>query len=190
VGIIHENTDFNGALQDRPVFPNDFRNNISLVGPLRPDIDLPSRRSLEWCERLNNMDGVSLHILGDKEEAKSFVTMGTYYGKSLPVRHGKQKLELAHDLIKKCILYRRKGYPPGDGAALCGAPVVVKGSNNEYSEVVGFQTFELKPAKPPAENLWDTTAQVMDRLRADQPTTIYGALLVNNSFKDEWEIVD
>ena len=189
MGAIAENIDFNGALQDRPVLPNDFRNNICLVG-LSADVSLPSRRGLEWSDRLNNMDGESLKLLGDKEEAKSFVAIGTYYGKGLPVRHGKQKMELAPELIKRAILFRRKGYSPEEASALCGAPVVVKGSNNEYSEVVGFQTFELKPAKAPVENLWDSTAQVMERLRADQPTTICGALLVRDEFKDEWKIVD
>jgi hypothetical protein len=171
----------------QPIFPTEFQNNISLVGPLEDDIKLPGRVGLVWSNR-RNFDEVPLRILGDKEEAGSF-SVGTYYGRSLVVKHGKDNLELPSEVYKRSILYRRKGFPSAETGKFCGAPVALKDACGAYTQVVGFEGFHFKPVKAKAEDLRLPSKDLMDRIKAGT-TTIYGALIVSDEFQRDWQIVN
>lgn len=149
---------------------------------------LEARAGLTWCERLN-VDGVSLKILGDRSQAESFGA-GSYYGRPLPVKHGKQRLELSAREVHRSILYRRDGKPPPDAEKFRGAPVLLRDAQGEYTEVIGFECFHFRPANAQHENLRMDSREVFHRIISGQVTTIYGALTATRGFKDKWEIVD
>ncbi|KIW12298.1 hypothetical protein PV08_09575 [Exophiala spinifera] len=188
VGKIFENTDVTFAADDSLVFPNEFPNNVSLVGPLSSTTRLAHRAGLVWSERINP-DGVSLRILGDNEQAESFA-VGTYFDSPLPVKHGKEKLELSARDIHRSLLYRRNGKPPQDAGKFRGAPVVLRDAEGKYKEVIGFEGFHFKPMHAQHENLRMDSKDVMQRIITGHVTTIYGAIKLTREFKRIWQIVD
>ncbi|KAK6365733.1 hypothetical protein LTS17_011120 [Exophiala oligosperma] len=188
VGKIFENTDITSAAHDNLVFPNEFPQDVSLVGPVSSTTRLANRAALVWSERINS-DGVSLRILGDNEQAESFVA-GTYFDRPLPVKHGKEKHELSAKDIRRSLLYRRNGRPPEDAGKFRGAPVVLRDAKGGYKEVIGFECFHFKPMHAQHEELGMDSKDVIQRIISGHVTTIYGAIKLTREFKQKWQIVD
>jgi len=186
IGTIHSTLD--GPALANPVFPNDFINNISLVGPLtQPPIRLREDISLSWSTR-RKFDEVPVQILGDGAQGQSF-TLGTFYSKPFPVRCASRKtVDLSNNVISRSVMFLRNDRPLQNDHMWSGAPVVTAGEDGTLSQVVGFHAFQFGPPGGDAED-FNRGALILEKLIQASRVTICGAIMPTNDFKSAWEIV-
>jgi hypothetical protein len=186
IGTIHSTLDGPGLAT--PVFPNDFINNISLVGPLtQPPIRLREDISLSWSTR-RKFDEVPVQILGDGAQGQSF-TLGTFYSKPFPVHCSSRKtVHLSSDVIGRSVMFLRNDRPLQNDHMWSGAPVVTAGEDGTLSQVVGFHAFQFGPPGGDAEDFNRGTLMLEKLIQASR-VTICGAIMPTNDFKSAWEIV-
>jgi hypothetical protein len=189
IGTIHSTLDEPGlATVANPVFPNDFTNNISLVGPLaQPAIRLREDISLSWSTR-RRFDEVPVQILGDGAQGQSF-TLGTFYSKPFPVHCASRKtVDLSKDVISRSVMFLRNDRPLQNDHMWSGAPVVTAGEDGSLSQVVGFHAFQFGPPGGDAED-FNRGTLILEKLIQASRVTICGAIMPTNDFKSAWEIV-
>jgi hypothetical protein len=189
IGTIHSTLDGPRlAAVANPVFPNDFTNNISLVGPLtQPPIRLREDISLSWSTR-RRFDKVPVQILGDGAQGQSF-TLGTFYSKPFPVHCASRKtVDLSNIVISRSVMFLRNDRPLQNDHMWSGAPVVIAGEDGTLSQVVGFHAFQFGPPGGDAED-FNRDTLILQRLIEASRVTICGAIMPTNDFKSAWEIV-
>jgi hypothetical protein len=186
IGTIHSTLDGPGLAD--PVFPNDFTNNISLVGPLaQPPIRLREDISLSWSTR-RRFDEVPVQILGDGAQGQSFI-LGTFYSKPFPVHCASRKtVDLSNNVISRSVMFLRNDRPLQNDHMWSGAPVVTAGEDGTLSQVVGFHAFQFGPPGGDAEDFNRGTLMLEKLIQASR-VTICGAIMPTNDFKSAWEIV-
>jgi hypothetical protein len=189
IGSIHSNLDA-PTLADinNPVFPNNFSENISLVGPLQqPPIRLREDKTLSWSMS-RRFDEVPVKIIGDGAQSQAFI-LGTFYSKPFPVRCGRKKpVHLSSDIISRSVMFLRNDRPLQDDHIWSGAPVVTAAADGAFSEVVGFYAFQFGPPDGVAEDL-KMGKQKLEKMVKESKLTMCGAIMPSNEFKRSWEIV-
>ncbi|KAL9111746.1 MAG: hypothetical protein Q9227_003805 [Pyrenula ochraceoflavens] len=179
--------------QDRqPIFPDDFRENISFVRLRNQQSSILRSDALTWCQR-SDMTFVPVKIVSDPATAKSFI-LGAYYPKSHTFSGREGSLTLKDDTdtetFRRFLLFRRLYYNPltaNEARALRGAPVLTTDVKKLYTEVVGFMAFHFSPPSNTPEEDHDKR-EVVRRVMQGR-ATVCGASLASDEFKAEWNIV-